>query len=83
MRASSLSKPNMKFLTSLAKEVRRLRKLKKLTIEDFAELCDLHSKYIQTIERGKRNISISVFLKISYALGISPSKLLKKILPSQ
>jgi len=80
MRANSFNKPNSKLLNSLGKEIRRRRKQKKLTIEAFAESCGLHGKYIQTIEAGKRNISISVFLKISSALGIDPHKLLKKII---
>lgn len=80
MRAYSFNRPNTQFLNSLGKEIAKLRKLKRLTIEEFAEACGLHSKYIQTIEKGKRNISISVFLKIAHALKISPPKLLKRIL---
>ena len=43
-------------------------------------MCNLHEKYIQTIERDHRNISISVFVKIAKALDISPSNLLEKAL---
>ena len=58
------------------------RRRKGITIEEFAEQCGLHPKYIQTIEKGRRNISVSVFVKISRALGVSPPKLLNKILIS-
>ena len=76
MKAHSFSKPDKKLLTRLGVEIRRLRKKKKLTIEEFADRCGLHSKYIQTIEAGRRNISISVFIKLSKALDISAIKLL-------
>ncbi|MFH1386055.1 MAG: helix-turn-helix transcriptional regulator [bacterium] len=80
MKAQSFPKPNKKLLISLGKEISGRRKAKRLTVEEFAELCDLHSKYIQTIEAGKRNISITVFLRLSNALRISPLKLLKSVL---
>jgi len=80
MKAHSFPKSDKKLLASLGKEVGRLRRKKKLTIEEFAEKCGLHPKYIQTIEAGKRNVSISVFVKLSFSLNISPPKLLQKIL---
>ena len=80
MRATSFYKPDPKLLGTMAKEFKRLRKAKGLTIEQFAEICDLHSKYIQTIERGTRNISLSVFVQISEALKMAPNVLLKRIL---
>lgn len=78
VKATSFYKPDHKLLQSLANEIKRLRKAKGLTIEEFADICDLHSKYIQTIERGKRNISISVFIQIADALEILPQNLLSK-----
>lgn len=83
MKTHSFSKPNKGFLRVLGREIARLRKQKKLTIEEFAEMSDLHSKYIQTIERGSRNISVSVFLKIASALKVSPPRLLAKILAAK
>lgn len=80
MRATSFYKPDHKLLETMAKELKRLRKTKGLTIEELAEICDLHSKYIQTIERGTRNISLSVFVQISRALQIAPNVLLGRIL---
>jgi transcriptional regulator with XRE-family HTH domain len=79
VKATTFYNPNKKLLGELATKVRKIRKSKNLTIEQFSELCGLHSKYLQTIERGTRNISISVFVQIATALNISPSKLLAKI----
>ena len=79
MKAHSFSKANTKLLGSLGKEVRRLRKLKKFTIEQLAEKAELHYKYVQTIEQGQRNVSLSVFVRLSEALGLSPAKLLNNI----
>jgi transcriptional regulator with XRE-family HTH domain len=80
MKAYSFPSTNKKFLSSLGNEIKALRKRGKLTIEVFADRCGLHPKYIQTIEQGKRNISISVFLKLAEALEITPPNLPKKVL---
>jgi transcriptional regulator with XRE-family HTH domain len=80
VKASTFYKPNGKYLRSLAVEIKRLRKAKGLTVEGLSDLCGLHSKYLQTIERGQRNISISVFIQIANALGLTPPKLLSRIL---
>jgi len=79
-KALSAYRPNRKLLLSLANKIKRIRKEKGLTIEEFSEICGLHSKYLQTIERGDRNISISVFVQISKAIGVSASKLLNQVL---
>ncbi|PIS31813.1 XRE family transcriptional regulator [Candidatus Saganbacteria bacterium CG08_land_8_20_14_0_20_45_16] len=78
MKALSFPSPNKKLLSSLGNEIKALRKKDKLTIEAFADKCGLHPKYIQTIEHGKRNVSISVFLKLAESLGVTPPNLLKK-----
>lgn len=80
MKAHSFPSPNKNFLSSLGNEIKILRKKRNLTIEAFADKCGLHPKYIQTIEQGKRNISISVYLKLAKSLGVTPTNLLKKVL---
>jgi len=82
MKAITSYKPNKKLLLALALEIKKLRKGQNLTIEQFSEICDLHSKYLQTIERGERNISVSVLAQIARALRINPAKLLAKALKS-
>lgn len=72
--------PNKTLLASLAKEIKALRQKRRLTVEELAEKSGLHSKYIQTIERNHRNISMSVFIQIAEALEVSPVTLLKKVI---
>ena len=78
MKALSPYKPDKALLKALAQEIKSLRSKKDLTIEELADLAGLHEKYIQTIERNHRNISVSVFVQIAKALNTSPSKLLEK-----
>ena len=44
------------------------RHQKKLSQEKLAELCDLHTTYISSVERGERNISLANIYKIATAL---------------
>jgi transcriptional regulator with XRE-family HTH domain len=83
MKAMTFYKPDKALLKSLAQEIKTLRLKKELTIEELADLCGLHEKYIQTIERNHRNMSISVFVQIAKALEVSPSKLLEKALQAK
>ena len=78
-KAQSFSKPNHHLLGKIGKEVRKLRIGKKLTMEELADMCDLHYKYIQTIEAGKRNVSISVFVAVARALEVEPAALLRYV----
>jgi len=83
MKATSFYAPDTAFLKAIALEVKSIRLAKKLTIEKLSELSGLHEKYLQTIERNHRNISISVFVQIAKALKVSPAKLLEKTLKSR
>lgn len=83
MKAGSFYRADKELLAAIAKEIKRLRKAKKLTIEDLSEICGLHSKYLQTIERNYRNMSISVFVQLAKSLEISPPKLLEKALKTK
>lgn len=56
--------------------VRHYRKQKKLTLETAAELCDISSRYLGRIERGKTSAGIDTIEKISRGLGVSLEKLL-------
>ncbi|MCX5751363.1 MAG: helix-turn-helix transcriptional regulator [Candidatus Saganbacteria bacterium] len=80
MKAGSFYKPNESLLKAIAKEFKAIRLKQGLTIEELSEMSGLHEKYIQTIERNHRNMSISVFVQIARALKVSPSKLLDKAL---
>lgn len=57
--------------------VREIRNMKGLSQEKLAELASLDRTYIPSIEKGTRNISISVIEKLSKAFEISISDFLK------
>jgi transcriptional regulator with XRE-family HTH domain len=80
MKALTVYKPDKDLLKVIAHEFKSLRIKRGMTIEELSGICGLHEKYLQTIERNHRNISISVFVQIAKALNISPSKLLEKAL---
>ena len=60
----------------LARNVRRLRQQKGLTQEELAFEAKIDLTYMGGIERGKRNPSLLVIVRIADALAIPPSKLL-------
>ena len=80
MKALTVYKPDKDLLKVIAHEFKSLRIKRGMTIEELSGICGLHEKYLQTIERNHRNISISVFVQIAKALNVSPSKLLEKAL---
>ena len=57
--------------------VKKLRLEKGLSQEKFAQICELDRTYISGVERGIRNISLLNIAKLSEALEVSPSELLK------
>ena len=59
--------------------LRSLRKERKLSQEEFAELTQLHRTYIGGIERGERNVSLLNIVQIAHALEITPSELLQGV----
>lgn len=59
----------------LAAAVRRLRKERKLSQEEFAELCGLHPNYIGGIERGERNVAVDNIERIALAFELKPKDL--------
>jgi transcriptional regulator with XRE-family HTH domain len=83
MKALTVYKPDKDLLKVIAHEFKALRIKRGLTIEELSGICGLHEKYLQTIERNHRNISISVFVQIAKALNISPSKLLEKAMKAK
>jgi transcriptional regulator with XRE-family HTH domain len=58
------------------KNVRRFRRLKKLTQEQLAFESEIDLTYMGGIERGKRNPSLLVMARIADALGVPLAKLL-------
>lgn len=68
-----------KELIIFGKQLKKLRVSAKLSQEKLAEKADLHRNYIGDVERGERNPTLLTLMKISKALGISLSDLLKNI----
>jgi len=58
-------------LEKLGRRVRRFRMEKELTQEGVAELCDLSTKYISDLERGKANVTVMVLDKVAASLGVT------------
>jgi len=59
--------------------VRRLRTRRDLSQEAFAVLAKCHRTYIGGVERGERNPTLTVILRIARALGCTASELLKEM----
>jgi transcriptional regulator with XRE-family HTH domain len=61
----------------LGRVLRRLRRARRLSIEDLALRADLHPTYISSIERGKRNPSCGKLSDLALALGVPLSALMQ------
>ena len=61
----------------LGEKIRRIRKERKLTQEQLAELAKVDPKSIVEIEAGKRNPTLRMLNKIAHALKVSSFVLLK------
>jgi transcriptional regulator with XRE-family HTH domain len=63
----------------LALKIKSLREEKKISQEKLANLSGLDRTYVQSIEKGRRNISILTLEKLSVALGIPLHELVKNL----
>ena len=59
------------------KRLKELRLQKGLSQETLANIADLDRTYIPSIEKGERNVSITVIEKLAKALGLSMTDLIK------
>lgn len=59
------------------KNLKRLRLDKRLSQESLALSADLDRTYIPSIEKGERNVSITVVEKLANALNVKISELFK------
>lgn len=64
---------------SFGLKVREQRKLKKLSQERLALLCNIDRSYMGRIERGEVNLTLEKLYEIAKHLNISPTELLPKI----
>jgi transcriptional regulator with XRE-family HTH domain len=66
-------------LVALGRNVRSLREKKKLTQEALGERAELHTTYISDIERGMRNPSALILLRLAKGLGADAGDLFKGV----
>lgn len=62
--------------TAFGQQIRRIRKQKRLTQEQLAELTDMSASFLGHIERGTRVASIDTLMKLCTALSVTPNDLL-------
>jgi transcriptional regulator with XRE-family HTH domain len=62
--------------------VRRLRKEHVWTQEDLAERSGLTTTYVGQVERGDKVPSLTVVLKLCFALNVMPGELLEPFAPN-
>ncbi len=66
-------------LTSFGQNVRRLRGVSGFTQERLADKADLDPTYISGIERGIRNPTLMIIVRLAKALGVPLSELCKGV----
>jgi transcriptional regulator with XRE-family HTH domain len=74
----SRSKPpsKEKVQVTFGAAVRALRESRLLTQQQLAELADLHTNYVSSVERGERNIGLHNVVRLAHALDVPVSTLL-------
>ena len=58
-------------LKSIGLSIKRIRKGKKMTIQELADMCNFESSNMSRIEAGRNNLTIKTLHKISKALGVT------------
>jgi len=66
----------------VGERIRNIRKQRKLSQEELGQLADLHPKYISSVERAEKNVSLESIEKIAHALKLSLEELFRNINPS-
>jgi transcriptional regulator with XRE-family HTH domain len=61
---------------TLGVAIRAYREERELTQEALAELADLHTNYVSSVERGERNVSLFNITRLAYALKVPVSELM-------
>jgi transcriptional regulator with XRE-family HTH domain len=66
-------------LNNFGARIRELRKDAGISQEKLAELAELHRTYVSSVERGKRNASLTSIERIAKALNVSLSRLFEGV----
>jgi transcriptional regulator with XRE-family HTH domain len=64
---------------ALGRELRRARREASLTQEDMARKAKMDRSYISDVERGQHTPSVAIFIKLCKAIGIAPSKVMRRM----
>ncbi len=76
MQKTTYSKRDRKFLIAFGLQVRKLRKERGFSQEDFALEIGLDRTYMGGVERGERNVALLNIRRIANGLNLSVSELL-------
>jgi transcriptional regulator with XRE-family HTH domain len=68
--------PEFKSVENVAAMVRKLRKERGWSQEEFAAKCKLHRTYVGAIERAEENLTLGTLDKLAKALQVRPAELL-------
>jgi transcriptional regulator with XRE-family HTH domain len=66
-----------KLLAQFGRRIRERRIELSMSQEELAEKTNLHRNYVGAIERGERNISLLIFLRLARGLNMTPVALLQ------
>ena len=69
------------YLLKIGDNIRRVRKQRGYSQEQFADIAGFSRSYYTEIETGKRNISILNLIKIIEALNVDPNKIIGSLKP--
>jgi transcriptional regulator with XRE-family HTH domain len=73
-------KPNENLLRKLSIYVRYYRRENNISQKELAYICNLHPKYIQTLETKTRNVSISTFVQLARGMRLRADVLLGRLI---
>lgn len=68
--SNDIFRDDNELISSVGKNIRAIRKSQTKTISEIAEMSGISAKYLQSVEVGKRNISIINLNKIARALNV-------------
>lgn len=68
-----------KIVEAFGQTIKELREKKGISQEKLAECADLERTFVSWMETGKKQPTITTFFKLSHALEVSPSDLMKLV----
>ncbi|MFC1616777.1 helix-turn-helix domain-containing protein [Candidatus Margulisiibacteriota bacterium] len=75
-RAQQQFKPDTALLKAISKTIKQLRRENSFSQIKYADLCKIHWRTVQRVEKESPNISIGLFARLAEGFNISPDKLM-------